>query len=551
MLHIIKGACQYMQINPIQLKNQNNIINNYRAKDENIMQYFDYGVSAKNMKKRFDDLKNQSFERPELTKALIQLNQNWDAPPSTLGNIERLNDKNSVVVLGGQQAGLLTGPMYTVNKIISIIKYAKQQEEHLQVPVIPVFWIAGEDHDFDEINHIYMPSGDQMKKHVFPRHTIDKMPVSDISIQKDKLYKWLKNIFVHLQETQYTKDLYQTINDCLEQSNSYVDFFARLIFSLFQDEGLVLVDSGSEIVRRLENDHFTTLIHKQAEISTGVYGVWQDLKRCGYAVDLDLQPNNGHLYFYINNERILLNRTDSGYWIGKNDEIKLSTEELIEIAQNSPDRLSNNVISRPLMQELLFPTLAFIGGPGEISYWSTLKPAFNTLELKMPPVIPRLSMTYVDSYTFKLTEKYNLKLGEIIHKGVEEQKDHWLNEKIEPPVEEITMEIKNKIEAVHKPLRDIAHQLGDDLGSIGEKNLYFLHENIDFLEKRILNKIKAQYKQELSEFNKVNIMLHPFGGLQERVWNPLLFFNQFGKQFIKEVLSRPMSFDENHFLINL
>src|SRR5690625_7579498 len=78
MLHIIKGACQYMQINPIQLKNQNNIINNYRAEDENIMQYFDYGVSAKNIKKRFDDLKDQSFERHELTKALIQLNQYWD-----------------------------------------------------------------------------------------------------------------------------------------------------------------------------------------------------------------------------------------------------------------------------------------------------------------------------------------------------------------------------------------------------------------------------------------------------------------------------------------
>lgn len=549
MIHTIKGAWQYMQISPVQLTNQNKIINNYRKQERNIMQYFDYGVSANDIKERFSDLNDYSFKRHELTMALTQINQHWAAPPATLDNIKRLKSEDSVVVIGGQQAGLLTGPMYTINKVISIIKYAKQQEEQLNVPVIPVFWIAGEDHDFDEVNHIFLPIKDQMKKYASPQYTVEKKSVSDLPLEKEKINQWIEWIFEQLQETQYTKELYETINDCVELSDTYVDFFARLIFKLFQEEGIVLIDSGSKVIRQLESDYFISLIREQEKISTGVYGAWQDLKRGNYIVDLDLAPNNGHLYIHMNEERILLNRTESGTWIGKNNEVEVTTDELMEIAQKSPEKLSNNVITRPLMQELLFPTLAFIGGPGEISYWSTLKPAFNALGLKMPPVIPRLSMTYIGSNILKLVERYSLELEEIIHKGVQEQKEIWLNGKIEPSIEGMAMKIKKSIENAHKPLRDIAHQLRDDLGAVADKNLFYLYRNIDFLEKRILNTIKEQYKKEISEFNKINQVLYPMNGLQERVWNPLLFFNNHGTHFIYEILNTPLSFDENHFLV--
>lgn len=549
MLHIIKGAWQYMQIIPMQLTNQNKIIDNYRHETGNIMQYFDYGVSAKDLKERLDDLNDYSFKRKELTKVLMQLNAQWGAPQATLDNIKKLDDEQSVVVIGGQQAGLLTGPMYTINKIISIIKYAKQQEAALKVPVIPVFWIAGEDHDFDEVNHIYLPTKGEMKKNTSPQYTVDKKPVSEIALQKSNLTTWLENIFEHLQETEYTKNLYKVINGCIEQSQSYVDFFAQLIFKLFQKEGIVLIDSGNTLVRQLERDYFISLIDQQDKISTGVYGTWQDLKRCDYQVDIDLDLQNGHLYFHMNNERILLNRTRSGRWIGKNNEVEMTTEELIEVARKSPEKLSNNVVSRPLMQELLFPTLAFIGGPGEISYWSTLKPAFNALDMKMPPVIPRLSMTYISAPIAKLIKKYDLNLTEIIHTGLEKQKKSWLNEKIEPQVEEVALEVKENIELAHKPLRDIAHQLRDDLGAMAEKNLFYLNSNIDFLEKRISDSIKEQYHHELTEFNNIELALYPMNGLQERVWNPLLIFNEYGTNFIYDLLEKPLSFDKDHYLI--
>src|SRR5690625_7447298 len=102
------------------------------------------------------------------------------------------------------------------------------------------------------------------------------------------------------------------------------------------------------------------------------------------------------IIFFCLNERILLFKTEKDNWVGKYEEVELTTEELKEIAKNNPQQLSNNVITRPLMQELLFPTLAFIGGLGEISYWAALKPAFHSFGLIMTPVIHIFSLTYIN-----------------------------------------------------------------------------------------------------------------------------------------------------------
>src|SRR5699024_1742087 len=175
----------------------------------------------------------------------------------------------SVVVIGGQQAGLLTGPMYTINKIMSIIQLAKQQENKYNIPVLPVFWIAGEDHDFDEINHIHMPAATGMKKHTIHQQTSKKTPISELLIDHSAARRWLDELFEQLYETAHTKSLYNMLQMCLEQAQSYVDFFARIIHQLFDEEGLILVDSADVSLRSLESDYFTQLIDKQPEIADG------------------------------------------------------------------------------------------------------------------------------------------------------------------------------------------------------------------------------------------------------------------------------------------
>lgn len=540
-----------MQIRPIRLNNQQPLINDYRNEHEQIMSFFDYGVSADQMAQRLEDLKTYDFNRQELVTALSELNQTWDAPTSTLKNIERLKQSDSVVVIGGQQVGLLTGPMYTINKIISIIQYAKKQEAELNVPVIPVFWMAGEDHDFDEINHVFAPFQRDMKKITTPQYIHEKKQVSDIPLDQEKTKQWIEQVFSTLEETSFTKKLLKNIRRCLNKSTTFVDFFARCMFDIFTEEGLVLFDSGNAKMRRFESNYFMMQIEQQEQISAGVYGSLQDLKRCGYNVELEADSHNTHLFYHVNHERVLLYRTADGDWIGKNNEVKLTTDQIKDIATHRPQLLSNNVVTRPLMQELMFPTLAFVGGPGEISYWAALKPAFHALNLKMPPVIRRLSLTYVHQHTMKLMEKYSLSLDDAVNEGIEKQKERWLSEKINPPIDETVRTIKRTIHDAHQPLRDMAHDLGADMGALAEKNLTYLYRDLEFLERRMTHKIEEQYSQELLEFDRLNMLLHPEQGLQERVWNPLFFINQYGKEFITNLTTEALSFEEDHFLVIL
>src|SRR5699024_7547165 len=219
---------------------------------------------------------------------------------------------------------------------------------------------------------------------------------------------------------------------CLRKSSTYVDFFAQLLLNIFSEEGLVLIDSGNDEVRKIESKHFKEVINKQAEIATNVYKTMKKLKQSGYEIPLDISRNDAHLFYLHDGERILLERTHDGGWVGKNNEIQLTTEQMYKIAEERPELLSNNVITRPLMQELLFPTLAFIGGNGEISYWAVLKDAFKSVHINMPPIMPRLSFTYVERDIKKLLDNYSIPVEKAINKGVNVMKINWLGTKRTP-----------------------------------------------------------------------------------------------------------------------
>ncbi|WP_010096796.1 bacillithiol biosynthesis cysteine-adding enzyme BshC [Ornithinibacillus scapharcae] len=537
-----------MRIEPIQVNINNKLIQDYRHHDKTIMKYFDY--NSMDFESRAKELKSRSYKRKQLVEVLHKLNTKWDAPTSTIENIERLMDEESLVVIGGQQAGLLTGPLYSINKVISIIQLAKQQEKKLGFPVIPVFWIAGEDHDFEEINHVFMHVDQKMKKYKVNQQNLEKRSVSHVEIEQEAVSDWVDLVMKQLAETNFTNELRYTITRCLKQSTTYVDFFARLTFQLFQHEGLVLIDSGDEAVRKLESEYFIRMIDKQNEIGFGVYNTYKELTSEGYAVPLDVTPDNGNLFYHKDFERILLHVNEEGKWVGKQMEVILSKDELLSTAKNRPELLSNNVVTRPLMQDLIFPTLAFIGGPGEISYWSVLKSAFHTLGIKMPPVVPRLSFTYIDRKIEKLLDKYAISISLALNGEITSIRERWLEDKVNPSIEESVSNIKQVITEAHTPLRQIAKDIRSDIYDLSNKNLERILREVEYLKKRMVKALEEQYDKELSEFYTLENTLYP-GGFQERVWNPIPLINEFGLRFLYEITSQDLSFEEDHFVVYL
>ena len=546
----VKGE-EPMKFESMQIKKNNRLALDYMNKSAMVEQYFHYHPFGDD-EKRLAHINQRTYQRSELTENLLQQNKAWGAGEATLSQIKRLQEPDSTVVVGGQQAGILTGPLYTVNKVISILKLAKRKEEALQRPVLPVFWIAGEDHDFAEINHIFSIRDYRTHKHTIHQHADTGKSVSDIEIDKDAAKKWLRQFLNDLPETQYSAEWLGETLQSLEQSRTYTDFFARLIFRLFPDEGLILIDAHDRELRKLERDYFQLLVSHQREISANVYETMQCLQQEGYPAALEVEQNCANLFYHDDRqERVLLERRDES-WAGKNDEVLKTTEEMQIITQERPWCLSTNVVTRPIMQELLFPTLAFVAGDGEISYWATLKKAFETLGLEVPPVVPRLSITYLTERTVKLLWKRVLEPAEVIQNGTAEVKQRWLRAQQTVPVDTMFDEAKRSMNDIHKPLRDYAASVGPDLAGEAEKNMLYIERQMDNLQKRMSQKLKATYQVPLNHFDELESALHPNGGLQERVWNPYLLINQYGQKFLKEIIhDENMNFGEEHYIVYL
>ncbi|GAE91748.1 hypothetical protein JCM21714_704 [Gracilibacillus boraciitolerans JCM 21714] len=487
-----------------------------------------------------------------MANTLIKLNQGWQADQQTFENIDKLRDPNSVVVIGGQQAGILSGPLYTINKIISIISFAKQQTILLGIPVLPVFWIAGgEDHDYDEVNHVYLPDGTDLKKYAMGDHYTERVSISNRSLDKEDAVQWINLIIRELKESTYTKKIVTNLEKHLKTADTFVDFFALFIHELFAETGLILIDSDDKDVRQLEVSFFKDIIQNQPVISQDVFQSLQTMKTNGYHVTVEANENDGHLFIKENNERILLQKMNK-IWVGKNNECQYTEEELLKIATETPERLSNNVVTRPLMQEKLFPTLAFFAGPSEAAYWSILKGSFHSLSMKMPPVLPRISLTMVEQKVLKQINRYNLSLTQVINQGgVQSHRLNWLKSQSQAPVDEMANQFKRMIIDGHGPMKEVTTHLSDDISQFADKNLELLLKQVDHLANRINQEFKRKYADHLNEFDFVQMHVNPFNGLQERTWNILYFLNIYGDDWLKDISNYPFDWKKQHYVVYL
>ncbi|UOQ47968.1 bacillithiol biosynthesis cysteine-adding enzyme BshC [Gracilibacillus caseinilyticus] len=539
-----------MRIESHRLDFQNKFLSDYQNGVEGLLDHFDYDPYDNDVyEQRLADLNERSFQRDVLSDLLKDMNQAWSASALTSQNIEKLKNPESVVVIGGQQAGILTGPLYTINKIISILSFAKEQEKRLNVPVLPVFWIAGEDHDFDEVNHIFLPEATKLHKFPITNPLKEKVSVSNRTLDKETARAWLRTTFRALRETAYTKKLFQNLEHKIEQSLTFVDFFASFIHELFEDTGIILIDSGNPKLRKLEIPYFQTIINNQKNISQHAYHSLQSMRTKGYHVSVDTGEQDAHLFIEEHGDRVLLQKAGDDIWVGKNGECRYSTEQLLHIAEKEPERLSNNVVTRPLMQEMLFPTLAFFAGPSEAAYWSLLKNAFHSISLTMPPVLPRVSLTLIEERVEKLLAKYNIATTAAINGRVHSYKQNWLAAQQQVPIGEMTEQLKQMISQGHQPIQGAAKALSDDVQQYAEKNKQLLLNRVDELTNRLNQELSKKYQFSLQEFDYIQLHLKPEGGLQERMWNIIYFINQNGSDWLREINHYPFDWKEQHYIV--
>ncbi|MCM0625700.1 bacillithiol biosynthesis cysteine-adding enzyme BshC [Lysinibacillus sp. OL1_EC] len=538
-----------MKLESIQVPIKNHVLADYWSPNTAIHQFFEYEYNDQAFEKRAEHLARNSRDQKELTTIIRQFMEPLGLSKKANEHLEQL-EQGAMVIVGGQQAGILTGPLYSVHKAISVIALAKEQSTKLQQPVIPVFWIAGEDHDLEEINHTYTVHGELLKKRAYGERSRRKTMASATTLNKESMTQLINTIIRDIGETEYTETLIKQLVDALNNSETFTDFFACLMNQLFKEEGLLLIDAANFQFRQFEHKYFAQIIQSNEEIARVVTEKEQELECAGYGKPILATYEAANLFYVEDGERHLLERKND-LFVNLAANLKFTQEELLEVAHNHPERLSNNVVTRPLMQEMTLPVLAFVGGPGELAYWATLKNAFSVLDLQMPIFAPRLHITIVTRHVEQLLREHQLTVTDVW-----EGKALHLKERFIADVQD--SEAKRQIQAMQQLLVEKYEELASylekqhlQLDKILEKNQENHAKQFDYLQQKIEQTVLGKHETTIRKFMTLQNELYPNDGFQERSFNPYQYFNEFGPMLITEMLKQNYSIGKHHYLLYL
>ncbi|MGN1401769.1 MAG: bacillithiol biosynthesis cysteine-adding enzyme BshC [Bacillus sp. (in: firmicutes)] len=541
-----------MEVKEMALPAINKIASDYMKGNGGIRDFFHYDPQdAKSFSNRYEELRGRKFNRAELAAAIESYMGRFGIPHAAKANLVRLEREDAVVVIGGQQAGLLTGPLYTIHKVISIIKLAEEQESRLGVPVVPVFWIAGEDHDLAEVDHVYVEDNGRFVKRTYSDADSwqNKSMISDILLDQERMEDWLSGIFRALPETAYTKGLYEILLSDCRKSENMTDFFVRMILKLFGKYGVLLYDSGDKEFRKLQSPMLMRMIRENREINEAVRNQQMKIREEGYSLAIEMDANNANLFYY-DKERLLLEwDEESSTFRDKGGQVSLTMAELLEKAENSPELLSNNVVTRPLMQEWIFPVLAFISGPGEIAYWAELKQVFERHSMNMPILVPRMNITIVEAKIRKDLEEAGLDLYEALVRGPENAKRRFFLSVTDEQLKWLYEKTLEQFKSNHKILSGAAVAMDESLKPLLEKNADFIANQMQFIWGKIGQSIEKRHELEIQRFTRIENALRPLGGPQERTINILHFLNEYGFDFLDQVMELPLETNPFHKVI--
>lgn len=525
----------------------NRFAKDYISGDEQTARYFDYHpFEQAEFAARAADVQKRHYERQKLADIIYNYMQPFQLTEETERSLAKLRDENSLVIIGGQQAGLLTGPLYSIHKIISIIQLASDQEKKLGLPIVPVFWIAGEDHDLLEINHVYVEKEGRMHKIGYPERFIKKQMASETIYDKSTMEKWITSVFSCMKETNHTNQLRQDVLEAVHQHDTLTAFFAQLTQTLFSKYGLLLIDAADPALRQLEVPFFKRLIVENKQLAASVAEAQEEIKKAAYTLAIETGERPTNLFLIEDGERHLLER-DGDRYRSKSGR-SYSENELLELLEMSPHTFSNNVVTRPLMQEWLFPTLAFIAGPGEIAYWAELNHAFHHFELKMPLVVPRVNISIVERPIAGIAAEIDLTMEQIIQSGVKIEKAAYIESVRDHHLHELMAEMKADLFASYEKIEQRASKLHNGLMPIVKKNKAYHERQIEFLVQKSDAVLKQTHEAALLRYDRLESALHP-GGPQERIWNIYSFLNTYGPSFIEKLMEQSFDHKGDHYLI--
>lgn len=490
---------------------------------------------------------NFKGHRKRSAEILNQINERYQPHENAFKNIERLSGEDAMAVVTGQQLGVFGGPLYTVYKIIGTIHFARQLEKKLERPVIPVFWLADEDHDYEEVQSLSIINRDDIETFSLPDKTENLPPVAELEFP-DEFESLKKSVRESLYETDFSEDLWTILDEAFAAGKRFDYAFGDFIAELFSKHGLVLAGSNHPAVKEHTKTCLKTAIEKADEMRSALEKQSNRIKE-EYHQQVTLYDSN---LFYLDDEngRQKISRNGNGWKTDTGTEWR--TGELVTEIESDPDKFSPNVFLRPILQDFFLPTLGYVAGPGETAYYGQMKLFYETFGLKMPVIFPRLSATLIEPSIDRILHELPFEIHEYNNR-IEDLESAFVDRTEQVDIEAIFSEWKEKIEAISQEKTESIKKIDPTLeGAAGKASSVYMGE-LDKLKGKVYRAVKQQEQTQLNRIKKIKAQLFPAGAPQERVIAGIYFMNKYGISIWDELLDN-LEEDENfnsHKLISL
>ncbi len=326
------------------------------------------------------DLERQA----RVAEALEKQNTNWGASEATLRNIQRLRD-GAFAVVTGQQVGLFGGPLMSLFKVASALALAKQVEQ-AGVDCVPVFWLATEDHDLDEVNQaLFLTHEFQLVPFKANTKGTAGAPVAHMHFAEgtNELVAQAAKLLGESLAADYLRESYV-------EGETFSNAFAKLYARIFAEQGLIILDPADAELHRIAAPLFVEALRRSPELDQTVLERNRELHDAGYHEQVKVTRESTPLFTLVEGSRVPIHRANGAYTIRTE---RISAEELEKRIASAPENFSANVLMRPVLQDFWLPTLAYIGGPAEIAYFAQAAVLYQELLGRITPILPRMSAT--------------------------------------------------------------------------------------------------------------------------------------------------------------
>jgi len=474
-------------------------------------------------------------DRQQLCDALERINRAWRANERTLTNINLLREPDCLTVVTGQQAGLFSGPLYTIYKALSAVKLAECLTQR-GVKAVPVFWIATEDHDFAEVASAEFINRDcVLEKVTAPAeiHT-EGLPVGQIKLDTS-IATVVDSLLKMLPATEFTEDLQKLLSDSYAPGHGFGDGFARLLTALTAKYGLIFLDPLDVELKKLAAPLYASAARLATEIASAITNRSRELEEAGYHAQVTALENSFPLFLHDENgARRALSRNENGKYRPKTsarDSPEYSGDELAALASREPERFSPNVTLRAVVQDHLLPTIAYYGGAAEIAYFAQTSEVYRLLDRPVTPILHRASITLVERHTWRALERYGVTLKDFFagyDQVVANVVNTHLGKETAAAFDHTTETFGRELDSLQERLRQVDPTLAEAL----DKGRRKINYQIDGLRTRFQRAQISRDETLQRQLERAFDLLYPEKSLQERHINIASLLARHGRYVI-------------------